>query len=125
MFENRPKRTPGAPVNRARQQTEAIVRRRWTLSCPSHRISPPSRVSEDLIAEERVQRRLVAILAADVPGYSRLMREDEAGTLAQTETLREEVFDLRTAERNVRIVKTIGDGFYTSVSFILVALVPQ
>lgn len=60
-----------------------------------------------------------------MPGYSRLMREDEAGTLAQTETLREEVFDLRTAERNVRIVKTIGDGFYTSVSFILVALVPQ
>ena len=38
------------------------------------------------MAEERVQRRLAAILAADVVGYSRLMREDEAGTLAQKRT---------------------------------------
>ena len=43
------------------------------------------------MAEERVQRRLAAILAADVVGYSRLMGEDEAGTLAQLKALREEV----------------------------------
>ncbi len=43
------------------------------------------------MAEERVQRRLVAILVADVVGYSRMMREDEAGTLAQLKTLRKEV----------------------------------
>ncbi len=40
------------------------------------------------MAEKRVQRRLAAILAADVVGYSRLMREDETGTLAQLEVLR-------------------------------------
>ena len=40
------------------------------------------------MAEQRVQRRLAAILAADVVGYGRLMREDETGTLAQLKTLR-------------------------------------
>jgi adenylate cyclase len=62
------------------------------------------------VAEQRVQRRLAAILAADVVGYSRLIREDEAGTLAQLKVLRKEVFDSRTAEHNGRIVKTTGDG---------------
>ncbi len=62
------------------------------------------------MAEKRVQRRLAAILAADVVGYSRLMREDETGTLAQLKTLRKEVFDPRIAEHNGRIVKTTGDG---------------
>ncbi len=47
------------------------------------------------MAEERVQSRLAAILAADVVGYSRLMHEDESGTLAQLKTLRKEVFDRR------------------------------
>ncbi len=58
------------------------------------------------MAEQRVQRRLAAILAADVVGYSRLMRADEAGTLAQLKTLREEVFDPCTDEHNGRIVQT-------------------
>ena len=62
------------------------------------------------MAEQRVQRRLSAILVADVVGYSRLMRADEAGTLAQLKTLRKEVFDPRTNEHNGRIVKTTGDG---------------
>ena len=62
------------------------------------------------MAEERVQRRLAAILAADVVGYSRLVRVDEAGTLAQLKVLRKEVFDPRIAEHNGRIVKTMGDG---------------
>ncbi len=62
------------------------------------------------MAEKRVQRRLAAILAADVVGYSRMMREDEAGTLAQLKVLRKEVFDPRTAEHSGRIVKTTGDG---------------
>ena len=62
------------------------------------------------MAEQRAQRRLAAILAAYVVGYSRMMREDETGTLAQLKTLRKEVFDPRTAERNGRIVKTTGDG---------------
>jgi hypothetical protein len=58
------------------------------------------------VAEQRVQRRLAAILAADVVGYSRLMREDETGTLAQLKTLRKEVFDPRIADtpENERIM---------------------
>ena len=62
------------------------------------------------MAEERAQRRLVAILAADVVGYSRLMRSDEAGTLAQLKAIRKELLDPKTAEYGGRIVKTTGDG---------------
>ncbi len=62
------------------------------------------------MAEQRVQRRLAAILAADVVGYSRMMRENEAGTLAQLKTHRIEVFDPHIDEHNGRIVKTTGDG---------------
>ena len=58
----------------------------------------------------RVQRRLAAILAADIVGYSRMMRGDEAGTLAQLKTHRIEVFDPHIADHNGRIVKTTGDG---------------
>jgi adenylate cyclase len=53
---------------------------------------------------------LAAILAADVVGYSRMMHENEAGTLAQLKTHRIEVFDPRTAQHHGRIVKTMGDG---------------
>ena len=62
------------------------------------------------MAEERVQRRLAAILAADVVGYSRLMELDEAGTLARLKLLRHELIDPRIAEDGGRIVKTMGDG---------------
>ena len=62
------------------------------------------------MAEERVQRRLAAILAADVVGYSRLMSEDEVGTLQRLKSLRAEVFDPVTARHQGRIFKTIGDG---------------
>ena len=62
------------------------------------------------MAERRVQRRLAAILAADVVGYSRLMREDEAGTLEQLKSLRKELIDPKIAEYGGRIVKTTGDG---------------
>ncbi len=47
-----------------------------------------------------IERRLAAILVADVVGYSRMMREDEARVLAQLKTLRKEVFDPRTAKYN-------------------------
>ena len=62
------------------------------------------------MAEERVQRRLAAILAADVVGYSRLMGEDEAGTLAVFNAHRRELIDPKIAEHQARIVKTTGDG---------------
>jgi class 3 adenylate cyclase len=62
------------------------------------------------VAEERVQRRLAAILAADVVGYSRLMEADEEGTLARMKALRDDVIDPRIAEYGGRIFKTTGDG---------------
>ena len=62
------------------------------------------------MAEARVERRLVAILAADVVGYSRLMGADEAGTLAALKRHRETIFDPAVAVHNGRIVKLIGDG---------------
>jgi TolB-like protein len=62
------------------------------------------------MAEERAQRRLAAILAADVVGYSRLMQLDEAGTLAALKTRRREVFQPAIARHRGRIVKVMGDG---------------
>jgi len=59
---------------------------------------------------ERVNRKLAAILAADVVGYSRLMGADEAGTLAALKRHREAVFDPAVAAHHGRIVKLIGDG---------------
>ena len=59
---------------------------------------------------ERVERRLAAILAADVAGYSRLMGLDEAGTLARLRTHRRELIDPKITEHRGRIVKTTGDG---------------
>ena len=55
-------------------------------------------------------RRLAAILAADVVGYSRLMGADEAGTLAALRAHRAEIFDPVIAERGGRLVKLMGDG---------------
>ena len=57
-----------------------------------------------------MERRLTAILAADVVGYSRLMELDEAGTLAALKTHRRELFDPAIAEHRGRIVKLMGDG---------------
>jgi len=58
----------------------------------------------------RVERRLAAILAADVAGYSRLMGVDEEGTLAALKAIRRELGDPKIAEHRGRIVKTTGDG---------------
>jgi len=62
------------------------------------------------MAEERLQRRLAAILSADVVGYSRLMGLDEAGTLLRLNALRQELLDPTIAAYSGRIVKLIGDG---------------
>ena len=57
------------------------------------------------MAEARVERRLAAILAADVAGYSRLMGLDEEGTLAALKACRQELIDPKIAEFRGRIVK--------------------
>jgi len=62
------------------------------------------------MAEARVERRLAAILAADVAGYSRLMGADEVGTLAALRAHRRETVDPAIAAHKGRIVKTTGDG---------------
>ncbi len=62
------------------------------------------------MAEKRVERRLAAVLAADVAGYSRLMGVEEEETLAALKALRKSLIDPNIAEHRGRIVKTTGDG---------------
>ena len=62
------------------------------------------------MAEDGLQRKLAAILAADVVSYSRMMSEDEAGTLARLKAHRHELFDPKVKEYRGRIFKTMGDG---------------
>jgi adenylate cyclase len=74
------------------------------------------------MAEERVQRRLAAILAADVAGYSRLMGADEEGTLARLKGHRRDLTDPKINEYRGRIVKTTGDGFLAEFASVIDAL---
>jgi TolB-like protein/class 3 adenylate cyclase len=62
------------------------------------------------MAEDRVQRRLAAILAADVVGYSRLMELDEVGTLAALKTRRKDIVQPLVAQHQGRVFKVTGDG---------------
>jgi len=62
------------------------------------------------MASTRTERRLAAILAADVVGYSRLVEQDEEGTLAALRDIRQNVIDPLLAEHRGRIVKLMGDG---------------
>ncbi len=62
------------------------------------------------MANEKVIRKLTAILAADVVGYSRLIRADEEGTLAALKGVRKDIIDPKIAEHHGRIVKLMGDG---------------
>ena len=74
------------------------------------------------MAEERVQRRLAAILAADVVGYSRLMGEDEAGTRARFNAHLNELIDPTIASRRGRIVKTTGDALLVEFASVVDAV---
>ena len=70
------------------------------------------------MAEDRVQRRLTTILAADVVGYSRLMEQDEAGTMALLRARRHDVLMPAVAQHGGRVFKVMGDGVlieFTSV----------
>jgi adenylate cyclase len=70
----------------------------------------------------RVERRLAAILAADVAGYSRLMGADEEGTLAALRAIRRELGDPKIAEHRGRIVKTTGDGLLVEFASVVDAV---
>src|SRR5213596_2158836 len=67
-------------------------------------------------------RRLAAILAADVAGYSRLMGADEEGTLAALKALRRELADPKISEHRGRIVKTTGDGMLVEFASVVDAV---
>ncbi len=69
-----------------------------------------------------VERRLAAILAADVVGYSRLVGIDEEGTIARLARLREEVIDPITAKYGGRLFKTTGDGIFIEFASIVDAM---
>jgi adenylate cyclase len=86
-----------------------------TLSAPQHH--PLSRM-----AEQRTQRRLAAILAADVAGYSRLIGADEVGTLAALRRIWSERFDPTVASHGGRIVKKMGDGALVEFASIIDAI---
>jgi adenylate cyclase len=81
------------------------------------------------VAGERVERRLAAVLAADVAGYSRLMGADEVGTLTALKAIRREIVDPAITEHKGRIVKTTGDGllveFVSAVDAITCAMAVQ
>src|SRR5262249_45656701 len=62
------------------------------------------------MVEGRLQRRLAAILSADLVGYSRLMGIDEAGTLSRLNALRRDLIDPTIAAHSGRVVKLMGDG---------------
>jgi adenylate cyclase len=74
------------------------------------------------LATERVERRLAAILAADVAGYSRLIGADEEGTLARLRAIRRELVDPMISEHRGRIVKTTGDGMLVEFASVVDAL---
>jgi TolB-like protein/class 3 adenylate cyclase len=67
-------------------------------------------------------RRLAAILAVDVAGYSRLMGADEEGTLERLKALRRELLDPQIAARHGRIVKTTGDGLLVEFASVVDAV---
>jgi adenylate cyclase len=67
-------------------------------------------------------RRLLAILASDVAGYSRLIGADEEGTLNRLRSIRADIIDPKITEHRGRIVKTTGDGFLIEFSSVVDAV---
>jgi class 3 adenylate cyclase len=84
----------------------------------------PSMPMAARLAQEHINatRRLAAILAADIVGYSRLMEADEEATLARLKAHRRELIDPKIAERRGRIVKTTGDGMLVEFASVVDAV---
>src|SRR5882672_10422723 len=80
------------------------------------------RLESAALATERVERKLAAILTADVAGYSRLMGADEEGTLARLKAHRRELIDPEIGEHKGRIVKTTGDGLLVEFASVVDAV---
>ena len=69
-----------------------------------------------------MKRRLTAIMATDVVGYSRLIRDDEEGTIAALKALRADLIDPKLGEHNGRIVKLMGDGMLAEFASVVDAV---
>jgi adenylate cyclase len=104
----------GVPVTAARRSTF----RSDTLSMLLGLAGLPG----EAVVGEQVNRRMAAILAADVAGYSRLMGTDEEGTLARLKAHRRELLDPKIAEHHGRIVKTTGDGMLVEFASVVDAM---
>jgi class 3 adenylate cyclase/pimeloyl-ACP methyl ester carboxylesterase len=74
------------------------------------------------MAETKVERRLAAILAADIVGYSRMMGDDEAGTLAALKSQRSELIEPTIAKHRGRVVKLMGDGILAEFGSVVEAV---
>jgi len=74
------------------------------------------------MVEERAQRRLAAILAADVVGYSRLMEQDEAGTFERLRAYRKELIEPEVAQHQGRVFKLMGDGLLAEFASVVEAV---
>jgi TolB-like protein/class 3 adenylate cyclase/tetratricopeptide (TPR) repeat protein len=74
------------------------------------------------LASKRLDRRLSAVLAADVAGYGRLVSADEEGTIGQLRAHRASLFDPKLAEHNGRLVKTTGDGLLAEFASVVDAV---
>ena len=74
------------------------------------------------MAGQSVSRKLAAIFAADMVGYSRLMEADETGTIARQKARRAELIDLKIAEHHGWIVKTTGDGLLAEFASVVDAV---
>ena len=79
-------------------------------------------MTELSLVSPRVERRLMAVLAADVAGYSRLVGADEEGTLAQLKAHRRELIDPKIAEHRGRIVRITGDGMLVEFASVVDAV---
>src|SRR5512137_62850 len=101
----------------AAQSQGAIVPAAWLLGGTSK-----NQLRHFQVAENSIQRRLAAILAADVVGYSRLMGQDEAGTLTAVRRLRTELIEPSIAEHQGRLFKSMGDGFLAEFSSVVNAV---
>jgi adenylate cyclase len=80
------------------------------------------RMTEGCLASERIERRLTAILAADVAGYSRLVEADEEGTLSQWKALWGTVIEPKIKEHRGRIARVIGDGMLAEFASVIDAV---
>jgi len=113
---------PPGSLRQANRATPYRARMDWGTGRQYNPAIQPIQRLRHSMAEERVQRRLAAILAADVVGYSRLMEANEERTLATLSRHRREFFDPTIVKHGGRIFKTMGDGFLVEFGSVINAV---